>query len=111
MTHLKLHVVDNTFDFHASHANISPRTWCQKSSPLFVAFVSETLNLDHKTYLYTQRRIRHQLADGIFKICIEGRLKRSTVDLDLGPRNINFSTLEYSETQFSIQAAYRLPTV
>jgi hypothetical protein len=27
---LKLHVVDNNFDFHASHANISPRTWCQK---------------------------------------------------------------------------------
>ena len=35
--------MDNTLDFHASHANISPRTWCQKTSPLFVAFVSETL--------------------------------------------------------------------
>jgi hypothetical protein len=43
--------VDNTFDFHASHANISPRTWRQKTSPLFVAFVSATLNLDLKTYL------------------------------------------------------------
>jgi hypothetical protein len=48
--HLMLHVVDNTFDFHASHANISPQTWYQKSSPLFVAFVSATLNLDPKTY-------------------------------------------------------------
>jgi hypothetical protein len=43
--------VDNTFDFHASHANISPRTWCQKTSPLFVAFVSETLNLDPINYV------------------------------------------------------------
>jgi hypothetical protein len=48
-SHLKLHVVDNTFDFHALHANISPRTRCQKISPLFVAFVSRTLNLDPKT--------------------------------------------------------------
>ena len=46
--------MDNTFDFHASHANISPRTWCQKSSPLFVAFVSATLNLDLKTYHYVR---------------------------------------------------------
>ena len=44
--------MDNTLDFHASHANISPRTWCQKTSPLFVAFVSKTLNLDPKTYLW-----------------------------------------------------------
>jgi hypothetical protein len=42
--------VDNTLDFHALLANISPRAWCQKMSPLFVAFVSETLNLDPKTY-------------------------------------------------------------
>jgi hypothetical protein len=51
---LKLHVVDSTFDFHASHANISPRTWLlgAKTYPacmLFIAFVSKTFkNLDPK---------------------------------------------------------------
>jgi hypothetical protein len=38
--------VDNTLDVHASYANISSRTWYQKISPLFVAFVSKPLNLD-----------------------------------------------------------------
>ena len=42
--------MDNTFDFHAPHANISPRTWCQKLPTLSVGFVSGALNLDPKTY-------------------------------------------------------------
>ena len=46
--------MDNTFGFHVSHANISSRTWYQKISPLFVAFVSKTLNLDPTTHLYIE---------------------------------------------------------
>ena len=46
--------MDNTLDFHALHANISSRTWYQKISPLFVAFVSKTLNLDPKTRVHIE---------------------------------------------------------
>ena len=46
--------MDNTLDFHALHANISSRTWYLKISPLFVAFVSKTLNLDPKTRVHTE---------------------------------------------------------
>jgi hypothetical protein len=50
----------------------------EKISPLFVAFVSATLNLGFKTYLYTCTRVRPNQAE-VSKVDYSSKAKGSNV--------------------------------